>query len=318
MQSYHGLAVAQGSVKAANCASCHGAHEILPSSDPRSSINPKNLEKTCGQCHPGISAQVSQGMIHGSFKLGNNPANNFVRNFYIFLIFFVSGVLCLHNALDFTKKAMKHYERSLKHGRLGYMSLSERWQHFILTATFIILSYTGFSLMFPQRWWSLIFFGHNGWLRAGHRGTAIVFCVLCLYHLYYLLFTPKGRWQLAALSIKKDDFIQFFQSFQYYFGWRKDKPSFGVYSYVQKLEYWALLWGSFIMVITGAMMFSEVWFLSLFPKWLYDVVRTVHAYEAILACVTIIIWHGYFVIFDPEVYPGNCSWLHGRKMPDQD
>jgi len=312
MQSYHGLALQQGSVTAANCASCHGAHEILPSSDPQSTINPKNLEKTCGQCHPGIGSRVSQGMIHGSFKLDTNPANNLVRNFYLFLIFFVSGILLLHNVLDFSKKAMAYYRYSLEHGHSSTMGLSERWQHFILAVTFVVLAFTGFSLKFPQTWWSFEFFGHNGWLRWGHRGTAIVFCGLVLYHIYFLLFTKKGRWQLAALSFKKRDFVQFFQSFRYYFGWRKDKPRLSVYSYIQKLEYWALLWGSLVMIFTGVLMFSEVWFLSLFPKWFYDVIRTVHAYEAILACVSIIIWHGYFVIFDPDIYPGNYSWLHGR------
>ena len=312
MQSYHGLAMQRGSVTAANCSSCHGAHEILPSSDPRSSINPKNLEKTCGQCHPGIGAQVAQGKVHGSFKVGVNPANDLVRNIYLFLIFFVSGILLLHNLFDFSKKAMTYYRHSQATGK-NCMGLNERWQHFILAVSFILLSYTGFAIMYPERWWSTIFFGHNGWLRWGHRGTGLVFCALVVYHLYYLLFTRKGRWQLAALSIRKGDFVQFFQTFQYYFGAREDRPqTAGVYGYVQKLEYWALLWGSVVMVLTGALMFSEVWFLSTFPKWLYDVVRTVHTYEAILACVTIIIWHGYFVIFDPDVYPGNFSWLHGR------
>ena len=311
MQSYHGLALQQGSLTAANCASCHGAHEILPSSDPRSTIYPKNLEKTCGQCHPGISSEVAQGMIHGSFKLDNNPANNMVRDFYIFLIFAVSAILLLHNLLDFSKKAMVYYRKSLDN-RHESMSLSERWQHFILAVTFILLAYTGFSLKFPQTWWSSVFFGHNGWLRWGHRGTGIVFSALALYHIYYLFFTKKGRWQLKELSITTNDFIHFLQAFQYYIGARKNKPKVGVYSYVQKLEYWALLWGSLVMVLTGILMFSEVWFLRLFPKWLYDVIRTVHAYEAILACITIIIWHGYFMIFDPDIYPGNWSWLHGR------
>ena len=317
LQSYHGLALEQGTVKAANCASCHGSHEILPSSDPDSMINPKNLEKTCGQCHPGIGSKVSRGMVHGSFTVGNNPANDVVRNFYIFLIFFVSGILLLHNVLDFSKKAMAYYRYSLEKGK-DCMGVNERWQHFILASTFIILSYTGFSLKFPQTWWSFMFFGHGNWLRLGHRGTGLVFCALVVYHFYYLFFTKKGRWQLAALSFKIKDFVQFFQTFQYYFGLRKNKPEVGLYSYVQKLEYWALLWGSLVMMLTGALMFSEVWFFRSFPKWLYDVVRTVHAYEAVLACVTIIIWHGYFVIFDPDVYPGNHSWLHGRHPPKKD
>jgi len=312
MQSYHGLALEQGTVKAANCASCHGAHEILPSSDPRSTVNPKNLEKTCDQCHPGMSSEVTRGSIHGSFKVGNNPANDTIRNFYIFLIFFVSGILFLHNLMDFSKKAMVYYREALKNGK-EIMGLNERWQHFILAITFISLAYTGFCLKFPQTWWSFMFYGHGDWLRFGHRGTALVFSALAFYHLYYLLFTAKGRWQLAALSFKKRDFVQFFQAFQYYLGWRKNKPHVsGVYSYIQKLEYWALLWGSLVMILTGALMFSESWFFNLFPKWLYDIVRTVHGYEAILACITIVIWHGYFVIFDPDIYPGNWSWLNGR------
>ena len=50
-ESYHGLAVKEGKVTAANCASCHGVHDILRSSDPRSTVNPANLRKTCGECH---------------------------------------------------------------------------------------------------------------------------------------------------------------------------------------------------------------------------------------------------------------------------
>ena len=53
MDSYHGVALQRGDVKAANCASCHGNHDVRPASDPASTINPENLEKTCGACHPG-------------------------------------------------------------------------------------------------------------------------------------------------------------------------------------------------------------------------------------------------------------------------
>jgi hypothetical protein len=50
--SYHGLALRAGSQTVANCGSCHGIHLVLPSSDPRSSVNPDRLPETCGQCHP--------------------------------------------------------------------------------------------------------------------------------------------------------------------------------------------------------------------------------------------------------------------------
>jgi hypothetical protein len=63
-ESFHGVALEAGQVTVANCESCHGAHEILPSSDPRSMIYPANLQATCGKCHPGIGAGVAEGPIH--------------------------------------------------------------------------------------------------------------------------------------------------------------------------------------------------------------------------------------------------------------
>lgn len=63
-ESFHGVALEAGQVTVANCESCHGAHEILPSTDPRSMIYPANLQDTCGRCHPGIGAGVAEGKIH--------------------------------------------------------------------------------------------------------------------------------------------------------------------------------------------------------------------------------------------------------------
>jgi hypothetical protein len=54
-KSYHGIASKEGNVIVANCVSCHGFHDILPSSDPKSSTNPDNIKATCGKCHPETS-----------------------------------------------------------------------------------------------------------------------------------------------------------------------------------------------------------------------------------------------------------------------
>ena len=64
LDSYHGLASQGGSVVVANCASCHGVHNILPSSDPRSTINPANLDATCGQCHKGVTQKFTRYKVH--------------------------------------------------------------------------------------------------------------------------------------------------------------------------------------------------------------------------------------------------------------
>ncbi|MFA5059311.1 MAG: cytochrome b/b6 domain-containing protein [Candidatus Omnitrophota bacterium] len=312
MQSYHGLAIKLGSVITANCASCHGFHDILPVSDSNSSVNPKNLEQTCGKCHAGVSEQVAKGKIHTSRKSGlENKAGFFVSRFYIILIIAVIGFLFLHNCLDFIKKLRAHYQRMSSLGKPKRMSTNERIQHLILLTAFIALAYTGFALKYPQAWWASPFVGRVDWRSLGHRAAALIFCVLSLYHVVYVLFTQKGRHHLNALILRKKDFIQCGQMFAYYFGWRKERPIFGFYGYVEKFEYWALVWGSMIMVLTGGLMLWENWFLHYFPKWLYDVIAAIHYYEAVLACLAILIWHGYFVMFDPDVYPMKWTWVTG-------
>jgi hypothetical protein len=104
-QSYHGLAVRAGSLKAANCASCHGIHNILPSSNPRSLIYPANLPRTCGQCHPGDLANVAKGPVH--VTAGTTPGRivHLVKTIYIWLIVVVIGVMLLHNAGDFIRRS---------------------------------------------------------------------------------------------------------------------------------------------------------------------------------------------------------------------
>jgi DnaJ-class molecular chaperone len=69
-QTYHGIASSYGSKTVANCASCHGYHDVRPPTDPKSSVYPGNLVSTCGKpkCHPGISANVASAKIHVDVK----------------------------------------------------------------------------------------------------------------------------------------------------------------------------------------------------------------------------------------------------------
>ena len=47
-------------------------------------------------------------------------------------------------------------------------------------------------------------------------------------------------------------------------------------------------------------------------RWAVDVALTIHYYEAILACLAIVVWHFYHVIFDPDVYPLNWACWNGK------
>jgi adenylate kinase len=78
------------------------------------------------------------------------------------------------------------------------------------------------------------------------------------------------------------------------------------------MEYWAVLWGTIIMGVTGLMIWFKLGTTLWLPRWSIDVATTIHYYEAILACLAIVVWHFYHVIFDPDVYPLNRACVDGR------
>jgi len=86
-KSFHGIALESGQLTVANCESCHGAHGILPSSDPRSKVHSANLVETCGTCHSGIGEGVVTGKIHvRSLREDVNTLAWAVQWFYYVLI----------------------------------------------------------------------------------------------------------------------------------------------------------------------------------------------------------------------------------------
>lgn len=108
LESFHGLAVRGGSNVAANCESCHGYHNIRPSSDSLSTIYKKNLPKTCGKCHPGALETLFNTSIHNTGTKEDSPIIFWITRFYIFLIILTIGGMGLHNLIDLIKKVQKN------------------------------------------------------------------------------------------------------------------------------------------------------------------------------------------------------------------
>ena len=66
------------------------------------------------------------------------------------------------------------------------------------------------------------------------------------------------------------------------------------------------------MGVTGLLIWFKIDVTQILPRWAVDVATTIHYYEAILACLAIIVWHFYHVIFDPDVYPINWACWNGK------
>jgi len=316
MESYHGLAAQNGSVVVAHCASCHGYHKILPSSDPDSMISTNHLVATCGQCHPGADKMFVSGKIHEDISVADNAhdfggwMSSWVRRIYLALIFVVVGAMFVHNALLFHKKVAAHLRAS---GRpVLRMSLSQRWQHAVLALSFITLAVTGFALKFPDSGLAAMLGSSEPVRRWIHRIAGIILLLVGIWHLIYLLSSKDGRRLLRDIFPVKKDLADVLQAVRYLAGWSEEKPKIGRFGYAEKMEYWAVLWGTVIMGATGLMIWFKLDVTRFLPRWAVDVALTIHYYEAVLACLAIVVWHFYHVIFDPDIYPLNTACWNGR------
>jgi len=145
----------------------------------------------------------------------------------------------------------------------------------------------------------------------------VLFIICCVWHAVYLL-TSRGRGTLRDMLPTVPDLRHVFGNVLFFLGVREESPRFGRFSYLEKVEYWALVWGAMIMSLSGIMLWFDNFFVShgWLAKGVLDVVLVVHYYEAWLATLAIAIWHGYSTIFSPHVYPTNPAWIGGRIPRD--
>jgi formate dehydrogenase gamma subunit len=315
-ESYHGLASQYGSTVAANCGSCHGYHKVLPSSDPYSMVHPDNLLATCGTCHPGATERFVSGKIHVDLTSASSgddlggAINWWVRRVYLFLIVAVVGGMLIHNLLLLVKKVRAHMGST---GRpIVRMNLSQRWQHAVLAVSFIVLAVTGFALRFSDSWLAWMMGSSEPLRQWAHRIAGVVLLLVGLYHIIYVIATPSGRKLIKDFMPARKDLSDLLISARYLAGLTPHKPKIGRFGYAEKMEYWAVVWGTIIMGVTGLMIWMKMDVTHWLPRWAVDVALTIHYYEAILACLAIVVWHFYHVMFDPDVYPVNLACWDGK------
>jgi cytochrome b subunit of formate dehydrogenase len=321
IQSFHGLALKGGNPTVANCASCHGVHDILPSSDPMSSVNPKDLPNTCGKCHPGIGTRLGAEFFKVHAPPGQAPDKPWVVNAvsvaYIVIIVLTIGGMAVFVLLDYLRKTREHV-RSVKASSHAEERLSPwlRRQHIVLTVLFVTLAYTGFVHKFPDAFFSWPFarLPNGNAIRAVcHRVAGWAFVAFFAAHLAALVGTRSGRGYCRALWFAWADARDAWAEFAHNLGLRASRPPRRRWNYAEKAEYWALVWGSVVMAITGVMLVFTETVIRLMPKVWHDIAQVIHYYEAVLATLAILVWHAYWVVFDPSEYPMNPSWIIGTR-----
>ncbi|MDX9753655.1 MAG: cytochrome b/b6 domain-containing protein [bacterium] len=317
--SYHGLALQHGSKKVANCSSCHGYHLILHSSDPNSTVSKERLVETCGSCHPGISSNVLAAPIHADVTIRSQTITAWVPRIYILLIVVIIGGMLLHNGVIFWAGLRKKYAH--EKGRPSYRRFTrfEIWMHVLLTISFILLVITGFALLSPNSWWvtMLSYLQFNEAVRGLiHRVCGVILIVTSILYAGYMVFTKRGRSEFIAFFPVWKDAVDVVHYLSYHMGWRAEPPKFDRYDYMEKMEFWALVWGVIIMAITGLILWFPIQAFEYLPKWAIDMAELIHYYEAVLATLAIAVWHIFLVIFHPDEYPMSLTWLTGEMTEE--
>jgi formate dehydrogenase gamma subunit len=317
--SYHGLATQLHNVRTPNCADCHNAHDVRTARDSLSTINDANVAATCGKCHPKADLKFAGSYTHQALQPRTGGANYWIARIYWVMIIVVIGGMVLHNLIILNFHVLQTKRAQSKSRKVMRFDRSQIVQHMALTVSFILLAITGFALKYSDAWWvkGLSAIGlHEQARRYTHRSMAVLLIACSVYHIVYLFLTRRGRKEFSSLLPSGNDVTDLGDTMKYHLGMEQRAPEYDRYDYSQKAEYWALIWGTLIMIATGFVLWFPAELSPILPTWAVSVAQTIHLYEAWLASLAIVVWHFFFVIFHPEEYPMSWTWLTGKISLD--
>jgi len=186
-------------------------------------------------------------------------------------------------------------ERAMKIIRFG---VTERMEHFFLLLSFTILAITGLVQKFPENGLSLAIIKGLGGVentRSIHHISAIVLILLSIFHVFYVGYKiyvlKRPLSMLPGLKDAKDAI----GLLKYNIGLSRQRPLMDRYNFGEKIEYWAVVWGTLVMAVSGYMLWNPVLTTRIFPGEFIPAAKMAHGYEAILAVLSILIWHVWHV-----------------------
>ncbi|MCK6457890.1 MAG: hypothetical protein L6Q92_15330 [Phycisphaerae bacterium] len=333
--SYHGQVNALGSLRAARCSDCHGAHNIKRVTDPTSTLAPDQLADTCARCHVELK------------RMSRTARENFVKYrphsdyrdrrrdpvlFYIWLYFLVvMGVTFtfwgLHSIAWFVRGTLDHRAHPdpphAAEGQPVYRRFSawHRWTHALVIVSFFGLTLTGLPLKFSDARWAVpLMRVVGGPETAGtlHRCFAVLVLVYLAMHLIHLWRLRRGGQSFlryvfgpASMLPTATDWRQFKQMVRWFFG-RGPRPEFDRWTYWEKFDYWADLFGTGIIGGSGLLLWFPTFFCTVLSGYWFNIATVVHGYEALLAAGFIFSIHFFNAHLRREKFPVDKVIFTGR------
>jgi cytochrome b subunit of formate dehydrogenase len=334
METFHGKVSRLGFEDAAKCADCHGSHNILASYMSGSALSTENRVDTCAQCHEGAHESFTSYLTHAS----HTDQKNYPQLYWAFvgmtalllgtLAFFGLHSLLWMNRLWKTRNSWAPIKAQRREAKLyRRFSRLQRGLHTVMVLCFLTLALTGMALKFSHRPWAQVvaeFLGGFQFTGAFHRLAALgligVFCV----HLWDVnrMRREQGRswWSMVTgkgtIIFTLNDLKEFWQTVKWFFG-KAERPRYGRWSYWEKFDYFAVLWGIAIIGSTGFLLWKPVFLTQWVPGWTVNVATIIHSDEALLASAFIFTIHFFNTQFRPDKFPLDPVVFTGRMSIEE-
>jgi cytochrome b subunit of formate dehydrogenase len=195
-------------------------------------------------------------------------------------------------------------------------SPAQRVEHYFLMVSFTTLAVTGLLQTFSR--YHLVgliiqILGNVETVRTIHRLAAVTMILQSLYHVWGICVTWFVKRERGAMWPRLSDFRNLLRGVFFNLGLVKQRPQWDRFSFEEKIEYWAMLWGTPVMIITGLVLWFPTVFTSVLPGVIVPTALTIHAWEAILATLAILTWHMYNTIIKEH----NTSIFTGKMTEEE-
>jgi cytochrome b subunit of formate dehydrogenase len=336
--TFHGKVSRLGEEGAAKCYDCHGTHNIHPVEDPNSTLSRENVLSTCAQCHSNASAKFTGYLTHAT----HHDPQKYPWLFYSFwaMTLLLVGTLTLatlhtlawlwrlwrspehwkpHRAHRLPKPGAKMYRR---------FTTFERTLHGIMILSFFTLAITGMILKFSYMGWAQLSASLLGGFPVTgtlHRMAALALIAIWLIHLGDVWkrkrASGKTWWEFVmdrrnSLAFTRQDFWDFVGSIRWFLG-RGPRPQYGRWTYWEKFDYFAVLWGMFVIGISGWILWFPELFTLVLPGAAVNVATIIHSDEALLAVAFIFTVHFFNTHFRPDKFPMDPVIFTGRVSVEE-
>jgi formate dehydrogenase gamma subunit len=198
--------------------------------------------------------------------------------------------------------------------------LAARIEHAILMVSFTILTVTGIPQMYAWAEWAKWFIDLLGGIetvRIIHRASAIVLILGTVYHLFTSGYRFYVKREPMRMMLNLNDARDIWDTIRFNLGFADRHPKMPKFNFGEKLEYWAVVWGTAVMILTGFMLWNPISTTAILPGEIIPAAKAAHGYEALLAALAIIIWHMYNVHikwFNPSIFTG---YLPREQMEEE-